>query len=37
MGTATSLFMLTLGCYYFYGDQFLEETYLYHITRKDIR
>ena len=28
---------LTAICYYFYGFQFLYETYLYHIVRKDIK
>lgn len=28
---------LTLACYVLYGYDFLENTYLYHITRKDIR
>jgi len=28
---------LTALCYHFYGDTFLQETYLYHVTRKDTR
>jgi len=36
-GTIFSLLMLTLLCHHLYGWQFIEETYLYHITRKDSR
>jgi len=36
-GTVFSLLMLTLLCHHLYGWQFVEETYLYHITRKDSR
>jgi len=36
-GTIFSLVTLTILCHHLYGWQFIEETYLYHITRKDSR
>jgi len=36
-GTVFSLVALTILCHHLYGWQFVEETYLYHITRKDSR
>lgn len=32
-----SLIILTLPCYYLYGKQFLEESFLYHAYRLDVR
>ncbi len=37
VGTIISLVIFTGLGYVYYGDQFIEEAYLYHITRKDIR
>ena len=36
-GTCFSLVSFTALGYHLYGEQFINETYLYHITRKDIR
>ena len=37
LGTLVALVSLTWVFYSIYGDEFIEEAYLYHITRKDIR
>lgn len=37
VSSAVGFFLPTILCYWLYGDEFLEETYFYHITRKDIR
>ena len=36
-GAAFSFFTLTALAYHMYGDAFLQETYLYHISRRDTR
>ena len=36
-GTIFSLLMLTLLCHHLYGWQFIEETYLYHVTRYELK
>ncbi|KAJ1915029.1 GPI mannosyltransferase 1 [Mycoemilia scoparia] len=35
--SALTFLLLNLVMYFIYGDQFIEETYLYHVTRKDHR
>jgi len=35
--SVSTFLILTGACYWLYGDEFLHETYLYHITRRDIR
>lgn len=37
VGSVLGFFIPTLICYYYYGDEFLQESYYYHLTRKDIR
>ncbi len=37
LGAAASFLLLTGLSYHLYGDEFLEEAYLYHVTRKDTR
>ncbi|KAF0311760.1 GPI mannosyltransferase 1 [Amphibalanus amphitrite] len=34
---AVTFLSLTVGCWLIYGDEFLQETYLYHLTRRDVR
>lgn len=37
LATVLSLLTTTALCYWLYGNPFLRETYLYHVTRKDTR
>ncbi|XP_071785396.1 GPI mannosyltransferase 1-like isoform X2 [Asterias amurensis] len=35
--SVTVFILLTASMYYCYGNKFLDETYLYHVTRRDVR
>ncbi|XP_037071790.1 GPI mannosyltransferase 1-like [Pollicipes pollicipes] len=36
-GALVTFMALTAGCWLLYGDEFLQEAYLYHLTRRDVR